>query len=692
MLINKIRLKISFLIGLIFFVVGLYTLPDYGINWDTINHLPRGQAYLHYFLTGKRDFSDLPRYFDGWQKPGQWYFQDPSTLGIKTDLPDNMVPARSMYQIDSMNFNYFLQNDGDGHPPLSDILSAFFNEVLFRRLKLVNDIDSYRIYGILLASVTVGLVFYWASQLYGYASGIVASLSLALYPLFWAESHFNTEKDIPETAYWSLFMFAVWKGVTTKNWKWIIFTGLIFGLALGTKLNIIFALIVIALWLIIEFLRNRNFVKNIKLILKQKGMIISFVLIPVIGLSILILTWPYLWGDPIEGFLKMVGFYKTIGTSSSVTHSFLRLNFYPVKWILFTTPIVILGLFVLGLINGGLNLKKGKGFAELLFILWVFISVFRVVAPGSNIYGGVRQIMEFIPGMALLSAGGFYLITKNINKKIIYILAVIIFLPILFKLISIHPNENAYFNSLIGGLSGAKEQNIPFWGFSFGSPYRQAASWLNKNAPKNAIVVYTYDLIPNLPRIWLRTDLNLYNGSRSGYLRQGEYAMGLTFNGTDRRSYYDIYLEKFMNPVYEVKVDNIAVLKIWKNDQEYLKSEYSKEVKETNLIFKKGKGSIVFELQKPVLLSHLDFKYNQINCPALTTGVVQTSLDGTNWSTSPGVLPDDWRIAVIGEQPKNGKMIEPFAAQMAKYIKFNISPDNACLKNVLTAEVYHFEN
>ena len=169
--------------------------------------MPRGQAYLHYFLTGNRNYSDIPLHFNGWQKPGQWYFQDPDFLGIKTDLPGNKALPRSMYQVEDMNYDYFLKTDGDGHPPLSDIMSALFNEVLFRRLGIINDVDSYRVYGILLASITVGLVFYWASVLYGKTSGIVAALAISLYPLYWAESHFNTEKDVPQTAFGQCLCF-----------------------------------------------------------------------------------------------------------------------------------------------------------------------------------------------------------------------------------------------------------------------------------------------------------------------------------------------------------------------------------------------------------------------------------------------------------------------------------------------------
>lgn len=687
---NNINLKISFVVGFLFFVISLATLKGYGINWDTINHLPRGQAYLHYFLTGSRDYSNLPLYFNGWQKPGQWYFQDPDYLRIKTDLPNNKALPRSMYQVEDMNLDYFLEKDGDGHPPLSDIMSALFNEVLFRRLGIVNDIDAYRIYGILLASITVGLVFYWASLLYGKVSGLVAALAISLYPLYWSESHFNTEKDVPETAFWAIFMFSFWKGITTKNWKWIILTGITFGLALGTKLNIVFAVLVIVPWFIVYLFRNKGLFTNIKFFLKEKKILLSLMLIPIIGFIILVVTWPYLWQDPLRGFFKMIGFYQTIGTTKVISYAPFGLNTFPLRWILFTTPIVTLLLTAVGMIIYLFNFRKDKNGTILLFIIWLLVPIIRVVMPGSNIYGGVRQIMEFIPAMALVSAYGFYNLTKKINYKLSFVLTIVVFIPIFYKIISIHPNENVYFNKLVGGLKGAKEQGLKYWGFSFGSPYRQAASWLNKNAPEKSRVVYTYDLIPNLPRIWLRSDLDLYNAYRSGYLRQGEYAMGLTYDGTENRSYYDMYLEKFIEPVFEVKVDDTAILKIWKNDDEHLKNDVKEEFI-FGTTYRRDGNNLIFDLKSIKKLSRLEIKYFENKCKALTSGLVYISIDAITWQLLGGYLPDDWRVATAGEQPKSGSFIEPFAGQESRYIKLVLDPVDTCLFNLRSYKVFSFK-
>lgn len=690
-MINKINIKIlSVFVGFVFFIISLMTLTGYGINWDTINHLPRGQAYLHFILTGKRDFSDLPKFFDGWQKKGQWYWQDPDYLRVKTDLPNNSAPNRSMYQIDDMNYDYFLKTDGDGHPPFSDIMSALFNEVLFRRLKLVNDIDSYRIYGIFLASITVGLVFYWASLIFGKISGLVAALMISLYPLYWSESHFNTEKDVPETAFWTLFMFSFWRGITSKNWKWIIFSAFMFGFALGTKLNIIFGTVVIALWLLVYFFKERGFWKNIKFFLSEKKIFISVLLIPFISIGLLIMTWPYLWSDPINGILKMVGFYSTIGTTKAISTAAMGLNLEPLKWVLYATPIVSLILVSFGLLNVIFSFKNDKYATTILFLLWFLIPILRVVVPGSNIYGGIRQIMEFIPALALLGAGGFDFVTRKINQKASVVLAVLIFTPIFFKIISIHPNENVYFNGLIGGLSGAKQEKLKYWGFSFGSPYRQAASWINKNVPEKANLVYTFDLIPNLPRIWLRTDINLYNGQRSGYLRQGEYAMGLVYDGTEERSYYDTYLEKFIKPIHQIKVDDIAILKIWKNSDEYLINDL-KEKTISGVTYQKGPNFIIFDLKKVLKISRLEISYFESKCLPLASGLTYLSRDGNNWEMVGGYLPDDWRIATAGEQPKNGHFIEPFTGQEVRYVKFVLEPQKNCLMNLKNYKVFAFE-
>lgn len=689
-------MKLTLLIGGIFFLIGIYTLPHYGINWDTINHLTRGQAYLHYFLTGSRDYKDLSE--------SKNYWQQPDSLLIQANISRDEAIKRSYYQIDGMNFAWFMQNDGKGHPPLSDILSSFFNYIFFNRLGLINDIDAYRIYAIFLAAALVSLIFFWTSKVYGKFAGLIAALSLSLYPLFWSEAHFNNEKDIPETVYWGFFIFCIWKGVISNSWKWILVSGFLFGLALGTKLNIIFIPAVILPWLAIllipKYRQNRLSIKMI--VMKNWKILLSGLMIPITGFTLFFISWPYLWADPVNHIAGVLTFYRKIGITNNINTDFLGpfgINTYPTQWIIYTTPVVILFFSVIGIISIFPRIKKEKDKISILFLLWLIVPILRVTLPKATIYGGIRQIMEYIPALAIFAGLGG-LIVRNwlahrlpksiFPRTVASVFVVIAFLPIFIKLIQIHPNENVYFNFLIGGLSGAKVKQIPSWGHSFGAAYRQAIIWLNKNAEYNSKMVLTYELMPNIPRLWLRPDLNFSNTYRSGYLRHGEYAIGLVYEGVEERSYYETYLEEFLRPVYEIKVDGTAILKIWKNDEAFLKKPWQEEVIKP-VIFSKEDNKLKFDLGKLVNLSRLEIEYDEDNCTNIISLNIKFSPDGKNWGTLPGRLPRAWRIAVLGQQPADGKFLEPFVGQEARFIEITIDPKDSCLKNVLEYKIFNFE-
>lgn len=671
--------KIAFVLGLVFFTLGLVTLPHYGINWDTVNHLPRGQAYLRYLLWGKKDYSELPKFFEDYTIKEQWYWQKPESLFIDANLPWEKIPQRSTYQITDANLEFYVNHVPGGHPPISDILSAVFNRVLFGQLRIINDIDSYRVYGVFLSACLVGLVYYWMSIVYGRVAGLIASLSLSLYPLFWSESHFNTEKDIPETVFWSFFLYCVYRGIHNKNIKWLLLSGVMFGLALGTKFNILFSVLAIVPWMLFLLLvRKIDFITLTKSIF---GGLLAFI----IGLTIFIGSWPYLWADLIARISEVLNFYKGIGASGTNA-----INWYPLQWITYTTPLIILILFTIGLLIAVYRISKHKDDFSFLIILWLAVPILREVAPGASFYGGVRQIMEYIPAMAMIAGIGAQAIYNKFPQARTLVLLVLAFLPITFKLISIHPNENVYFNPLIGGLSGAKAANIPYWGFSFGAAYRQGVIWLNKNAEKDAHIVYAYELIPNFPRLWLRPDLNLHNSARSGYLRQGEYAMTLMYQGIDKRSYYEMYLRKFLKPVYEVKVDEVSILTIWKNDEAHLINPWQEEIY-SKVKVKKTNVGLRFSLDEAKELSRLEIEYADRNCVPLASGYTELSPDGEHWNRLPEVLPEEWRIATLGEQPKGGHFIEPFVGQTAQDISLSLAPDNTCLRNITDFKLYVFK-
>ncbi len=672
---NKLFLPVF--LSVIFFIIGFATITGYGINWDTINHLPRGQSYLHYFLTGRKDYSDLPAF--------KSYFQDPKKLMPSTSQ------TRSYYQTNAADFTWFMEFDGAGHPPLSDIFSSIFNRVLFGNLHIVNDIDSYHVYGIFLGAILVGLICYWVSDLYGKTAGVLAALFTGLYPLFFSEMHFNTEKDIPETVFWSLFLYSFWKGVTASKSKWILLSGVFFGFALGTKFNILFIPVVIAPWLLVYI--SKKF-KDIKIKGLVKLGVVSIIAI-VTGMVIFVGSWPYLWADPIMRITEVFGFYKGIGLTTNVDSRFigpLSTNTYPIKWIIFTTQPILLFIFAFGVLYSIYLIYKKKDYIQILFLSWLVVPIARVSYPGTTIYGGIRQIMEYIPAMAIIAGiGASYLISKIKNKLLKCLALVIIIAGMVIPVWKIHPNENTYFNFLVGGMQGAVNRNLPSWGNSFGAGYRKGIEWINDNAESNATVVLAYELSPNIPLIWLRSDLTLDNRNRSGFLKAGEYAITLTYQGIKDRSYYDLYLETILDPVYETKVDGVGIVKVWKNDIEHTKVQYSKEIESRNIKLTKDESGILVDLGQIQYLSRIEanFRRNSV-CKDLKYAYSEVSVDNKNWKRLPGVMPkEDWNTSAYGEEPKKDSFRQPFAGNQARYVKYNIAPADACLKNITSIKVFN---
>ena len=688
--------SLAFGVSILFFVFSLKVLPHYGVNWDAISHLSRGQAFLHYYLTGKTSYSDLENWNLYQDKEGKikentagdtfprkrLYFQNVNTIFFDPDIPKKEIPRVSIYQYAGDVFGDIKERYEYGHPHVSDLLSSVFNYVLFQKLGILNDIDSYRVYGVLLGSLLVGLVFYWTSSLYGRFPGLIAALSLSLYPLFWAETHINNEKDIPETVFWSFMLFSIWRGVTSKNWKWVLASGVFFGLALGTKFNILFSAFVIVPWLLVYLASRYREHRKLAPVLFAA---------PLIGVAIVVGTWPLFWTDPVNKITRIVGFYKDIGTTVNVDERFigpLGTNTYATQWILYTTPLVILALALVGILVCVARIKK-RDTDSLLFLLWFIVPIARVTWPGTNIYGGVRQIMEYIPAMAIIAGIGAGQITKLFKPARIIVL--LLFIPITLKLLEIHPNENVYFNPLIGGLKGAKERDFPGWGMSFGAPYREAIEWVNKNAEPGAKLTLGYEILSNIPGIFIRPDID-YKSNRSGYLREGEYVISLRSHGTDNRSYFDMYLDKMVEPLHEITVDGVAILKIWKNDEKHLKPEWKTEKVLDKIKVTKNDSSILFELAKEVKLSRLELKYlENSTCKQLSWAYLVVSKNGKDWERVPGVLPEEARIRTLGIQPSEGKFIEPFVGQVAKFIEIRLNPEDSCLKNVTDSSLYYFE-
>lgn len=654
----------------LFFLISFFTLSDYGISWDEPIHFTRGQAYLNYFLSRDLTYQNI----------------EPSA-------------RRSHYQDQSFTAQFFIKNDS-GHPPINGILASLSNFIFYQKLGVLGDIESYHLFNILSATFLVFVVTVFAMQAYGFLAGIFAGLTLAVYPLFFAESHFNI-KDPTEAAFFTATIWTFWLSLKKYNWKWLLASILFFALGLGTKLNILFLPFILIPWLILRF--GQTLPNPFTTISKLPGnFLILLLAAPFIVSLIFFLSWPYLWQDPLGHTLNIFRYYKEIGTGGLGQPQYLLFrgfNLFPITWILITTPPLILFLTILG-IFGVFKKRKEKGKTAFLFLLMIIIPILRVSVPGSSIYGGVRQIMEFLPAMALLSGLGAKILIESLKsfsvfrllpKTLLILLVFMLFIPHLLVMVKMHPNENVYFNSLIGGLPGAKKANIPYWGNSFGNAYYQAVYWLNKNAPYGSKVGLLQGTSVNIPPIYFSPAIYYSNSFWSGILREGEYLVELTHQGNEIAYLFAWeYVKEVLIPVYEVSVDGVAIATVWKNDIEHSKKEYQSEEEVVIKSTKKIGRLLEIELDKIYALARINVQFDtQNNCETFQKGIVQTSINGKDWRTEYEKIGD--------EQVKSysslveGTIRYIFPANQAKYIKILTSSEKSCFFQNTKVKLYGFE-
>lgn len=667
----------GFLISLAFFVLALISLPDYGINWDEPLHFNRGQAYLRYYLTGKKDYLEIPRYpelkgdSDYMGKMGeQDIYLDSKSSGILS----NLNYRRSYYQSDVFGYEYFIKNDGYGHPPASDILAAVFNQVFYHKFGILGDIESYHLFEIFASFVLILGVGIFTCYNFGILASVVATFFLASYPLFFAESHFNI-KDPPQTAFFGLTIIFFYFGAIKNNWKILLLSGVSAGLALGTKFNAVFIPFIISPWLVF----------NTKQISKKLRIFI-FILMPPIVLLIFYLFWPYLWKNPVAHFIQMLKFYYdsgTISTGELTDYIYGGFNLFPIYWIAITSPIALLVSFFMGLLFSFYGIFKKK-WVYLLPVIWFLLPVIRVTLPGTAVHGGVRHIMEFIPAMAILGGIGISEMAARINghkKRILYLLIFVSFSFVVWENVRIHPNENVYFNQIVGGLFGAKKNNIPYWGYNYGNVYLQGVNWLNANAPKNAKLALPIVNMVNVPRIKLRPDIDFSNAYLSGPSMQGEYVMEMSNNWKPDNWYAYEFYDKNLFPVYEVKVDGVSLLKIWENDGQYLKNVNIQGQQRKIQDYSNQNGVLNVDLGEKNLLQKLTIRHNNVNCAKQVGGYIRLSLDGNKWGQISETI-DYPQIPVRWSGWSDKTFVFLFVNKPARYIFLDTQMADSCiLKN-----------
>jgi hypothetical protein len=256
----------------------------------------------------------------------------------------------------------------------------------------------------------------------------------------------------------------------------------------------------------------------------------------VIAIVAMYLTWPYLWTDPVGhlfGALKTMSAYPWRGlvlyngveyASTALPYSYLPVLF----GIQLTEPVWVLS--IVGLVASIVGWSEKRGLIELT-ILWFIIPLLGFIILRSALYDNFRQIIFILPPVFWLAGETF---EKIKNTKWQIALVTLCLFPGIVGIVRLHPYEYIFYNSFIGGVSGAQGRfELDYWGTS----YREAAEYMNKIAPANAIV--WVEGPSHLFDLYAREDLKIYSDHEAQRANHYDYVIATTRYNLNQTSYPD---------------------------------------------------------------------------------------------------------------------------------------------------------
>ena len=460
---KKVSEKVTLLLFPVLFFIGLFTYKDYGISIDEEFQRSSGFYWLNYIL-GYTSFEELKNLvgiklnqIEGFILPSP---ADNPYYGVVFDLPAALLEV--ILKIDDPK-NYFQFRH------LLNFILFFIGSIFFFKL-LLNRFSNYNI------SLIGTLFFVLSPRIYGgsfFNNKDVVFLSLITITLYYCF------KSLEKLSYKNLSIFAIFAALCTAQ------------RVLGIFLPAFF----IAIYLLSILSNNKN--------LKSLPNIIFFIFFYIL---FLILFWPVLWNNPIEKFFLAFQFFShhylqiQLLFNGNYVYSKLLPYDYIFTWILISTPILYLILFVIGYILifkrffiRFINIKDNKLYYDLwrgnnekkdFFILFNVTSIiFYLVTSEIVLYNGWRHVYFINIFIVYFAVYAFYQIDINLKlrsiRKFQFITVTLCLVFIVYKMIIYHPYQNIYFNNFFSKNAHEKFE-VDYWGLS-GKKFLEYIINLEKN-------------------------------------------------------------------------------------------------------------------------------------------------------------------------------------------------------------------
>jgi len=356
------------------------------------------------------------------------------------------------------------------YPVLPALVASAVSAVVHDALGLLDPAAAHHLGLVLLQALALGLFAHYAIRFLGFRAGLFASVALMLFPSAFGHA-FNNPKDWPCAMFYGLAVLAAGEGLVSGRARDILVAGVFTGISLAAKLNGVFVLVTLGLWLPIVWLtRIRGSAPG-----EKYRLVAALLAAPYIAGAVFLISWPWIWNAPpagmVERLSRYLGFMASYGVSPRSSWTW-----HPLKCLLYMTPPVVLLASLVALVAWVRRRDRDAGSRVALLVIWVAFPYLRSIAPHSNFYDANRHFIEYVPGLCALAGWGFAQLLDVVQGvarrgpgslgtdtgqralRVTFVGAAA--LSLLVPLLRYAPFETAYFNLFTGGLGGAQARAL----------------------------------------------------------------------------------------------------------------------------------------------------------------------------------------------------------------------------------------
>ena len=418
----------SFLIFIIFFVIGLFIFDDYGVTVDEPFERKTGLVNLKFILN------------DLLHKP------------LLEELSD--IPALESYE--DKDYGVILQ--------LPTVLFEYFTNFKHDISSIYKLRHLWTFLNFYISVIIFNLLLY--QRFRNRLISLLGTLFLIISPRIFADAFYNI-KDLMFLSWFIIGLFFLYRFIHYPT-KWnSIILAIVIALASNTRIIGFILLIAACIYLIYAFLTKE---------INKKEFFINGMIFVGINILLFFLFLPASWGNPIAFLLKTLQHFSKYDYISQelylgkfIPSSNLPWHYLPV-WIFISTPIIYIVLFLAGIVC---LIKKNRNkdldqIFDYLVLGILLVSLLLPICLHSTLYDGWRHFYFLYGPFLYLAVLGLSALLSIKNKIIKSLILGISVGSIIFNgawMIRNHPYQMVYFNVLVRGKAPDNFER-DYWGAS----------------------------------------------------------------------------------------------------------------------------------------------------------------------------------------------------------------------------------